>query len=97
MFLRFSKTLTDTSVVCLDATKAMEKQSRGHSPHVSAVNLFDFDAEGTDTTTETERNVSLSSYGLTLLAEETIGEISSHLKVAGTCSVVSGEQIFLKF
>ncbi|CAA7013506.1 unnamed protein product [Microthlaspi erraticum] len=72
-----------------DATKATAKQSRGHSPHVYSLNLFDFDAVGTKTATETERNV-----GLPLPAEvdsETIGEISSHLEVAGTCSVVSEE------
>lgn len=90
------------NVVGLDAIQGT-KQSRRDS-----VDLFDdFDIQEGETIIEAERNVSLGSYVLALPAKdnsceeltnednsETIGEISSHLEVAGTCSMVSGEQLF---
>ncbi|XP_020891203.1 uncharacterized protein LOC9325163 isoform X2 [Arabidopsis lyrata subsp. lyrata] len=71
-------------VVGLDATQGTSKKSREHSPHV--------DTEEAETIMEAEKNISSSSF-VALPAEgnnsETIGEISSYLEVAGTCSMVS--------
>ncbi|CAL9240913.1 unnamed protein product [Arabidopsis halleri] len=73
-------------VVGLDATQGTSKKSREHSPHV--------DTEEAETIMEAEKNISSSSF-VALPAEgnnsETIGEISSYLEVAGTCSMVSVE------
>lgn len=77
------------NVAGLDAIQGTSKQSRGNSPHVDTCHTM-----GADTIMDAERNVSLSSYVLSLPAEgnsETIGEISNHIEVAGTCSLVSGE------
>lgn len=76
--------------VGLDATQGTSKKSREHS-----VNLFDFGTKEAETIMETERNASFSSY-VSLPAKgnsETVDEISSYLEVAGTCSMVSGEQL----
>ncbi|XP_048592277.1 uncharacterized protein LOC106354651 isoform X4 [Brassica napus] len=75
------------NVAGLDAIQGSSKQSRGNSPHVDACHTM-----GADTIIDAERNVSFSSYVLSLPAEgnsETIGEISNHIEVAGTCSLVS--------
>jgi hypothetical protein len=80
-------------VVGLDATQGTSKKRRGHSPHADSVNLFDSNIEEVDTIMEAERNISFSSY-VAVPAEgnsETIGEISSYLEVAGTCSMVFDE------
>ncbi|KAH0920281.1 hypothetical protein HID58_027941 [Brassica napus] len=77
------------NVAGLDAIQGSSKQSRGNSPHVDACHTM-----GADTIIDAERNVSFSSYVLSLPAEgnsETIGEISNHIEVAGTCSLVSEE------
>ncbi|XP_013592204.1 PREDICTED: uncharacterized protein LOC106300577 isoform X4 [Brassica oleracea var. oleracea] len=77
------------NVAGLDAIQGTSKQSRGNSPHVDTCHTM-----GADTIMDAERNVSLSSYVLSLPAEgnsETIGEISNHIEVAGTCSLVSEE------
>ncbi|KAG7590383.1 hypothetical protein ISN44_As07g025520 [Arabidopsis suecica] len=73
-------------VVGLDATQGTSKKSREHSPHV--------DTEEAETIREAEKNISFSSF-VALPAKgnnsETIGENSSYLEVAGTCSMVSVE------
>lgn len=77
--------------VGLDATLPTSDQSRGNSLHVDSVNHFDFDTKGTDTI--------MDAHVLALPAEgnsQTTGEISNHIAVAGTCSLVSGEKTFLK-
>ncbi|KAF3516502.1 hypothetical protein DY000_02064111 [Brassica cretica] len=70
-------------VAGLDAIQGSSKQSRGNPPHVDTCHSMD-----------AERNVSFSSNVLALPAEgnsETTGELSNHIEVAGTCSLVSGE------
>ena len=81
------------NVAGLDATQGTSKQSRGNSPNVDTCHSME-----ADTIMDAGRNVSFSSYVLSLPAEgnsETIGEISNHIEVAGTCSLVSGEKTFL--
>ncbi|RID56254.1 hypothetical protein BRARA_G03467 [Brassica rapa] len=77
------------NVAGLDATQGTSKQSRGNSPNVDTCHSME-----ADTIMDAGRNVSFSSYVLSLPAEgnsETIGEISNHIEVAGTCSLVSEE------
>ncbi|KAL1190000.1 hypothetical protein V5N11_033309 [Cardamine amara subsp. amara] len=76
----------------LDATQGKSKKNSEHSPHVDSVNLLDFDIEEAETIMEAERNVLCGSNILALPIEgnsQTVGEISSYLEVAGTCSMVS--------
>ncbi|XP_056847172.1 uncharacterized protein LOC108817506 isoform X3 [Raphanus sativus] len=75
--------------VGLDATQSTSNQSRGNSLHVDSVNHFDFDTKGTTDTI-------MDAYVLALPAEgnsQTTGEISNHIEVAGTCSLVSEESV----
>uniref|UniRef100_A0A0D3D185 Uncharacterized protein n=1 Tax=Brassica oleracea var. oleracea TaxID=109376 RepID=A0A0D3D185_BRAOL len=56
------------NVAGLDAIQGTSKQSRGNSPHVDTCHTM-----GADTIMDAERNVSLSSYVLSLPAEEESG------------------------
>ncbi|XP_009106338.1 uncharacterized protein LOC103832130 isoform X3 [Brassica rapa] len=78
------------NVAGLDAIQGSSKQSRGNSPHVDTCHSME-----AGTIMDAERNVSFSSSNVLALPakgnSETIGDISNHIEVAGTWSLVSEE------